>query len=46
MQLAQPVKERLFATMDLKKLGVVDYDSFVSIIDQGTFAVKRRQEVN
>ena len=32
--------------MDLKKLGVVDYDSFVSIIDQGTFALKRIQEVN
>lgn len=32
MQLALPVKEKFFAFMDKKKIGLVDYDTFLSVI--------------
>jgi hypothetical protein len=32
MQLSLPIKERFFAFMDKKKIGLVDYDIFLSVI--------------
>jgi hypothetical protein len=32
MQLSLPVKEKFFAFMDKKKIGLVDYESFLNII--------------
>ena len=31
--------------MDIKKLGVIDFDTFCSILQSGTFALKRKQAI-
>ena len=31
--------------MDIKKLGVIDFDTFCSILQSGTFALKRKKAI-
>ncbi len=38
MQLALPVKEKFFAFMDKKKIGLVDYDTFLSVIQASSIS--------
>jgi hypothetical protein len=32
MQLSLPIKEKFFAFMDKKKIGLVDYETFLGVI--------------